>query len=65
MKVAASAGDQEMHMYTMYKDKILSKVELTQTLRDFQSSQNEMKSKDRDDERMQRLKRDSRDHTSE
>ena len=54
-----------MHMYTMYKDKILSKEELTQTLRDFQSSQNEMKSKDRDDERMQRLKRDSRDHISE
>ena len=35
-----------------YKAKLLSKEDLAQTLRDFQSSNNEMKSKDRDDARV-------------
>jgi len=34
-----------------YKDKLLSKDELSQTLRAFQISKDEMKSKDRDDAR--------------
>ena len=53
LKVAASAGCQEAigSLMKLYKDKVLSKEDLTQTLRDFQSSNNEMKSKDRDDAR--------------
>jgi len=49
-KVAASAGDQESMDYLMkaYKDKLLTKQELTQMLRTFQTSKNAMKSKDRE-----------------
>ena len=54
LKVAACAGDQaSMDALTAYfKDKLLSKEDLTKTLRAFQASQNEMKSKDRDDARL-------------
>ena len=51
-RVAASAGDQESmdRLMKMYKNGLLSsKEDLTQTLREFQASVNEMKSKDRDD----------------
>jgi len=54
-KVAASAGDKEsmdtLTLMKMYKDKLLSKENLTQALRAFQTSENAMKSKDRDDAR--------------
>jgi len=52
-KVAASAGDKESMdiLMKMYKDKLLSKENLTQALRAFQTSENAMKSKDRDDAR--------------
>ena len=51
--VAASAGYQPAMdaLMVAYKDKLLSKEDLTQTLRTFQTSSNEMKSKDRDDNR--------------
>ena len=54
MKVAASAGCQRSLDGVMmaYKDKLLSKDELTQTLRAFQVSSNEMKSKDRENARL-------------
>lgn len=52
--MAASAGDQGamdtlMYAYKKQKDKYLSKEELSQTLRAFQTSKNLMKSKDRDE----------------
>ena len=51
LKVAASAGDKHSMdaLMKLYKLNELSKEELTQTLRAFQASTNEMKSKDRDD----------------
>ena len=50
MKLVASAGYQEAmnSLMSAYKEKLLSKEDLTQTLRACQASQNEMKSKDRD-----------------
>ena len=50
-KVGACAGDQESMGILManYKDKLLSKEDLTQILHAFQTSKNAMKSKDRDD----------------
>jgi len=50
MKLVACAGDQGAmnSLMNAYKDKLLSKDDLTQTLRACQASQNEMKSKDRD-----------------
>ena len=50
-KVVASAGYQGAmnSLMKFYKDKLLSKEELTQTLRAHQTSSNEMKSKDRDE----------------
>ena len=50
-KVAASAGNQPSMNKLMkyYKQKLLSREDLTQTLRAFQTSNNAMKSKDRDD----------------
>jgi len=49
-KVAASAGDRDSMDVLMdaYRDKELSKEDLTQTLRAHQASNNEMKSDDRD-----------------
>ena len=54
IKVAASAGDQEAMDSLMigYKDKLLPKEELTQTLRECQASANEMKSTDRENTRL-------------
>jgi len=54
LTVAARAGDKDSmdSMMDAYKDKELSKEELSQTLRAFQASTNEMKSKDRDDARL-------------
>ena len=54
LKVAASAGYQESmdRLMWCYKKKLLSKEELTQTLHAFQTSSNEMKSKDRDEARV-------------
>ena len=53
LKVTASAGHQKAMdmLMNLYKQKLLSKEDLAQTLRDFQSSNNEMKSKDRDEAR--------------
>jgi len=53
LKVAACAGDQNSMdgLMKYYKDKSISKEELAQTLRAFQASSGEMKSKDRDDAR--------------
>jgi len=53
LKVAAGAGDKAAmdHLMIGYKAKILSKEDLTHTLRAYQASSNEMKSKDRDDAR--------------
>ena len=53
LKVTASVGDQESmdKLMKMYKENVLSKDELTQTLRAFQNSNNGMKSKDRDEAR--------------
>ena len=50
MKLVASAGHQEAmdSLMNAYKEKLLSKEDLTQILRACQASQNEMKSKDRD-----------------
>jgi len=54
--VAASAGDQLSmdSLMEFYKDNSLSKEDLAQTLRAYQASSNEMKSKDRDDARRTR-----------
>lgn len=54
LKVAASAGCQEAmdSLMNAYKDKLLSKEELTQTLRAFQASNSEMMSNDREDARL-------------
>lgn len=54
LKVAAKAGCQISMDGVMaaYRDKLLSKDELTQTLRAFQVSSNEMKSKDRENARL-------------
>jgi len=51
LKVAASAGDQDSmdDLMKYYKEKSISKEELTLTLHAFQKSSNEMKSKDRED----------------
>ena len=51
LKVAASAGAQDSMATLMefYKVKLISKEDLTQTLRAHQTSLNEMKSKERDD----------------
>lgn len=51
LKVVASAGDQDTmgDLMKLYKQKFLTKEELTQTLRAHQTSSNEMKSKDRDE----------------
>jgi len=53
LTVAASAGNKVSmdKLMKMYKKNALSKEDLTQTLRSFQTSSNEMKSKDRDDAR--------------
>jgi len=50
LKVAASAGDQVAldGLMAYYKDKLLSKEELTKTLHAFQASCNAMKSEDRE-----------------
>jgi len=49
-KVAASAGDQQSMdgLMKAYRDKLLTKEELSQTLRAFQTAKDLMKSKDRD-----------------
>ena len=49
-KVAASAGDQQSMdgLMKAYRDKLLTKEDLTQTLRAFQTAKDLMKSKDRD-----------------
>ena len=49
-KVAASAGDQVSmdHLMQMYRDKLLTKEELAQTLREFQTSNDATKSNVRD-----------------
>lgn len=57
LKVAASAGDQGamdtlMNAYKQHKSKYVSKEDLSQTLRAFQTSKNLMKSKNRDDARV-------------
>ena len=51
MKLVASAGDQDSmdDLMKYYKDKLLSKEDLTQTLRAYQASINETKSKERED----------------
>jgi len=51
LKVAASAGDKHSMdaLMKLYKLNELSKEELTQTLRAFQTSTDAMKNKDRDD----------------
>ena len=56
LKVVASAGDKETmnELMKMYKEKALSKEELIQTLRVFQASSDEMKSKDRCNARVAR-----------
>ena len=41
-----------MNAYKTYNNELLSKEELAQTLRSYQMSSNEMKSKDRDDARV-------------
>ena len=56
LKVAASAGDQQSlgtltGFYKDAKDEIIPKEDLTKTLHAFQASNNETKSKDRDDAR--------------
>ena len=57
LTVAASAGFEDamndlMNAYKTYNNELLSKEELAQTLRSYQMSSNEMKSKDRDDARV-------------
>lgn len=51
LKVIASAGDKDSmgDLMRAYKEKLIAKEELTQTLRAHQTSSNEMKSKDRDE----------------
>ena len=53
LRVLASAGSQDAvdGLMMAYKEKLLSKEQLTQTLQAFQASNDEMKSKDRDDAR--------------
>ena len=53
LRIGASAGDQKAMdgLMKCYKNKLLAKEELAQTLRAFQASSDAMKSKDRDDER--------------
>jgi len=53
LKLAASAGfkDAMKDLMKTYKDKLVSKEDLAQTLRSYQASSDEMKSKDRDDAR--------------
>lgn len=53
VEVVASAGDKDSmdELMARYKAKLLSKDDLTKTLRAFQASSNAMKSKDRDDAR--------------
>ena len=53
-KVVAIAGDKGAmdQLMKLYKKEFLSKEELAQTLRAYQASSNEMKSKDRDDARV-------------
>ena len=50
LKVIASVGDQESmdNLMRFYKHKLLSKEDLTQTLRAYQASSSETKSKDRE-----------------
>lgn len=57
-KVAASAGCQRSMdtLMNLYRDKLLSKEELTQILRSYQASNDLMKSKERDDARAARAK---------
>ena len=54
LKVIASAGDQDTmgDLMKLYKQKFLTKEELTQTLRAHQASNDLMKSKDRDHARV-------------
>ena len=49
LKIAANAGDKRSmdDLMTVYKSNLLSKDELTQTLREHQASMNEIKSEDR------------------
>jgi len=56
MTILASAGDQRSidGLMKAYKEKSISKEELTKTLHAFQKSINDMKSKDRDDSRVTR-----------
>ena len=51
IKVTASAGDQESmdKLMDAYKNKLLSKEELTQILRAHQTSSNELRTNDRDE----------------
>jgi len=57
LRVAASAGDDKAmdNLMTNYKKKLLSKEDLTQTLRAFQVSRDVMKSKERDDAKAQQM----------
>ena len=54
LEMAASAGEKDCMdtLMVAYKDKLLSKEDLTQTLRAFQTSNDAMNSKDRDDARV-------------
>jgi len=54
LKVAASAGDKDSmdELMKMYKGELLSKEDLTQILRAFQASRDELKSKDRENARL-------------
>ena len=60
LKVAASAGGQDAMNGLMkaYKEEALSKEDLSQTLRAFQASRDETKSKDRDEARAMKWQRD-------
>lgn len=65
LKVAACAGDQDSmdNLMNAYKDKLISKEELTQTLHAFQASNNEIKSEDRDDARVAKARFDEAEQT--
>ena len=65
MKVVASAGDQEAMDMLMkaYRDKLLSKEDFAQTLRECQASTNEMKSTDRENSRLLKEARDKGEPT--
>ena len=54
VKAAASAGDKESMdmLMDIYKQQLLPKEELAQTLRAYQASRDETKSRDRDDARL-------------